>query len=244
MWNVRIDIRRGTPVAPSGGNGLPYIPFSVAFTDALSFGVSMKYIVATALLFVLAAIPAEAQTKGRISVGGTVSLISPTDAEVDSLVGFGPLVRLNPRKGWGVAGGLSWFRADIHNPSGATGSFARLRVRPLMGGVSYTVGEQPVLVSLSIVGGPSFNSIDFDDDFLRTLPAGAQPAIDIDNSIAVRPGVNVTITVAPRVAVIGFGGYMINRPGTVYRNSAGQEFRDRWKADGVFVSAGIVYSLF
>jgi hypothetical protein len=114
-----------------------------------------------------------------------------------------------------------------------------------MGGVAYTVGEPPALVSFSVVGGPSFNAIDFDDDFVRTLPAGAPtPQIDIDNSVAIRPGVNVTFTVAPRVAVIGFGGYMINRPGVVYRDSAGREFRDRWKADGVIVSAAVVYSLF
>ncbi|HLG58632.1 MAG TPA: hypothetical protein VI485_25030 [Vicinamibacterales bacterium] len=112
-----------------------------------------------------------------MSAGGTVSFVQPTDSEVGSLVGFGPLVRLNPRKGWGVAGGLSWFRADLDNPSGAGGNFARLRVRPLMGGVAYTVGEQPVLVS--------FN-----------------------------------------------------------RDSSGLEFRDRWKADAILVSAGLVYSLF
>jgi Outer membrane protein beta-barrel domain len=205
----------------------------------------MKYFAAIALSCVFAAVPAEAQTKGRVSVGGTVSFIYPTDSEVGSLVGFGPLVRLNPRKGWGPAGGLSWFRADVDNPSGASGAFARLRVRPLMGGVAYTVGEQPVLVSFSVVAGPSFNSLEFDDDFVRTLPPGAQtPTLDIDNSFAVRPGANVTVTIAPRVAVIGFGGYMVNRPGVVYRNSSGQEFRDRWKADGIIISAGIVYSLF
>jgi hypothetical protein len=205
----------------------------------------MKYVVATALLCVSAAVPAAAQTKGRVSAGGTVSFVQTIDSEVGSLVGFGPLVRLNPRKGWGVAGGFSWFRADLDNPSGAGGDFARLRVRPLMGGVAYTVGEQPVLVSFSVVGGPSFNDLDFDDDFVRTLPAGAlTPTLDIDNSLAVRPGVSVTFTVAPRVALIGFGGYMINRPGVIYRDSSGLEFRDRWKADALLVSAGVVYSLF
>jgi hypothetical protein len=206
---------------------------------------SMKRIVVIALLCVCSGVPAEAQTQGRVSVGGTVSFVQPTDSEVGSLVGFGPLVRLNPRKGWGIAGGLSWFRADLDNPSGADGAFARLRVRPLMGGVAYTVGNQPVLVGFSVVTGPSFNDLDFDDDFVRTLPAGElTPELDIDNSFAVRPGVNVTVTVAPRVAIIGFGGYMFNRPGVIYRDSSGQEFRDRWKADAIIFSAGVVYSLF
>ena len=205
----------------------------------------MKRLGALLSLCVCCAVPAAAQTKGRVSVGGTVSFVQPTDSEVDSLFGFGPLVRLNPRKGWGVAGGLSWFRADLNNPSGASGPFARLRVRPLMGGVAYTIGEQPMLVGFSIVAGPSFNSLDFRDEFVRTLPAGARtPEVDIDNSFVVRPGVNVTFTIAPRVAVIGFGGYAWNRPDVIYRDSAGQEFRNQWKADAIILSAGIVYSLF
>jgi hypothetical protein len=205
----------------------------------------MKSVVAIALLSVCCAIPAEAQTKGRVSVGGSVSFVQPTDSEVGSLVGVGALVRLNPKKGWGLAGGLSWFRADIDNPSGADGDFARLRVRPLMGGVSYTIGEQPVLVSFSIVGGPSFNSLDFDDDFVRTLPPGPRtPELDIDNSLAIRPGVNVTYTLAPRVALIGFGGYMFNQPDVIYRDSSGQEFRNPWNANAIIFSVGAVYSLF
>jgi hypothetical protein len=188
---------------------------------------------------------AAAQTEGRISVGGSVTFVQPTDSEVQSLVGAGPLVRLNPKKGWGLAGALNWFRADLDNPSGAGGDFARLRVRPLMGGVAYTVGNQPALVSFSIVLGPSFNDLDFRDAFLDGLPAGTpRPELDAENSLAVRPGVSLTYTVAPRVAIIGFGGYMINRPDVIYRDSAGQEFRNRWKADSVVLSVGAVYSLF
>jgi hypothetical protein len=187
--------------------------------------------------------PVAAQTKGRVSVGGTVTWVKPTDSEVGTLFGYGPLVRLNPKKGWGLAGGLSWFRTDIDNPNGS-GSFAKLRVRPLMGGVAYTIGEQPVLISFSVVAGPSFNDLDFEDDFLRTLPAGPQPELDIDNSFAVRPGVGVTWTVAPRVAIIGFAGYSFNRPDVIYRDVNGTEFRNRWKADAILLSVGAVYSLF
>jgi Outer membrane protein beta-barrel domain len=203
----------------------------------------MTRALAVAVLFVSVAVPSAAQTEGRISVGGTVSFVHPTDSEVGSLVGYGPLVRLNPRKGWGVAGGLSWFRADVDNPVSGD-PFAKLRVRPLMGGVAYTIGEQPVLISFSVVAGPSFNDLDFDDEFLATLPPGPQPELDAKNSFAVRPGIGLTWTVAPRVAIVGFGGYMFNRPDLVYRDAAGQEYRDRWKADAIVLSVGAVYSLF
>ena len=204
----------------------------------------MKRVCVLGILMLAAAVPAAAQTEGRVSVGGSVTFYKPTDEDVKSVVGVGPLVRLNPRKGWGPAGALNWFTADLDNPSGASGAFARLRVRHLMGGVSYTIGEQPVLVSFSIVAGPSFNKLTLEDDFLAGLPPGPAPEVDVETSIAVRPGVGLTFTVAPRVAIVGFGGYLINRPDIVYRDQNRQEFRNRWKADSVVLSVGAVYSIF
>lgn len=204
----------------------------------------MKRLVAIGLVLLSGVTPALAQTEGRVSVGGSITFVKPTDDGVNSVLGGGPLVRLNPRKGWGVAGALNWFRADIDNPSGDSGDFARLQVRHLMAGVSYTVGNQPTLISFSIVAGPSFNKFTFRDDFINSLPGGQRPTGDVETSFAVRPGVGVTVTVAPRVAIVGFGGYLINRPDIVYRDIAGQEYRNRWKADAGVLSIGAVYSLF
>jgi hypothetical protein len=204
----------------------------------------MTRVLTIAALFLTFAVPAAAQTKGRVSVGGSVTYVKPTDGDVGSLVGYGGLVRLNPKKGWGLAGGLSWFRADIEEPV-TNQKFAKLRVRPLMGGVAYTIGEQPVLISFSVVAGPSFNDLDFDEDFLNRLPPGPRvPELDAKNSFAVRPGVGVTWTVAPRVAIIGFAGYSFNRPDLIYRSANGTEYRDQWKADAILLSVGAVYSLF
>jgi Outer membrane protein beta-barrel domain len=204
----------------------------------------MYRVVALFALFVCCAATAAAQTEGKISVGGTVTWVKPTDSEVQSLVGYGALVRLNPKKGWGIAAGLSWFRADLDNPVGGDDDFARIRIWPLMGGVSYTVGEQPVLISFSIVAGPSFNDLDFRDAFLDRLPPGPRPELGIENSFAVRPGVGLTWTLAPRFAIIGFAGYSFNRPDVIYRDQNGQEFRNRWRADAFFLSTGAVFSLF
>ena len=168
----------------------------------------------------------------------------PTDSEVNPVLGAGLLVRLNPKKGWGPTVGFNWLTADIDNPSGSTDSFARLRVRPLMAGVAYTFGNQPLLVGVSIAAGPSFNKLSLEDDFIRTLPAGATPEVDIETSLAARAGVGLTFTVAPRVAIVGFGGYVVNRPDIMYRDASGQEFRNRWKADAAVLSVGAVYSLF
>jgi hypothetical protein len=188
---------------------------------------------------------AAAQTEGKVSIGGTVTWVNPSSDGLDSLVGFGPLVRLNPKRGWGIAAGLSWFRTDVDNPSGESGDFARMRIRPLMAGIAYTIGPPKVLTSFSIVAGPSFNSFEFRDSFLNSLPPGSvTPDIDIKTSFAVRPGVGVTFTVAPRVGIIGFGGYAFNRPDVVYTDRFGTEFRDNWKADAFLLSTGVVFSLF
>ena len=114
-----------------------------------------------------------------------------------------------------------------------------------MAGIAYSVGPDKVLTSFSIVVGPSFNSVDFEDEFIASLPPGSlAPSLDVETSLAVRPGVNVTFAIAPRVAIIGFGGFLFNRPDVVYRDRLGTEFRDRWKADAFVVSAGMVYSIF
>ena len=200
----------------------------------------MKRAMLVVAVLAWAAVPASAQTKGRVSVGASVTSNTTVDEDVDSAILVGPLVRLNPKKGWGPAGAFNWFRADLKDPAGGDQAFAQLRIRPVMAGVSYTVGSGSLLTSFSIVVGPSFNRVEFDDDFaLRSFSA-----IDTENSVAVRPGVGLTLTVAPRVAIVGFGGYLITRPDVVYRNASGSEFRDRWKADSIVLSVGAVYSLF
>jgi hypothetical protein len=198
----------------------------------------MKTAILAAVMLGCAVMPARAQTEGWLNVGASVTFIQPSDSDVESTVSVGPLVRLTARKGWGIAAALNWFAADLKNPSGAGGPFARLRVRPLMAGAAYSIQRGPLLTSFSIVAGPSFNRVEFDDGF-----ASAGASIDVDNSFAVRPGVGLTVTVAPRVAIVGFGGYMWNRLDTTYRDGAG-ELRNRWHADAVALSAGVVYSLF
>ena len=205
----------------------------------------MRALAIVLVLTVWVSATAHAQTKGQISVGASVTQVIPTDSEVGSFTGFGPLVRLNPKRGFGIAAGFNWFRADLDDPGGFSGDFVRIRIRPLMVGVAYNVGPERLLTSFSIVAGPSWNSAEFRDEFLNQLPPGlVTPDIDIKPSFVVRPGVGVTWTLAPRVAIVGYGGYMYNRPGIVYRDQFGVEFRDEWKADAVVLSVGAVYSLF
>ncbi|MEO8483022.1 MAG: hypothetical protein ABI634_12485 [Acidobacteriota bacterium] len=191
------------------------------------------------LVFLCVASGVSAQTKGRVGVGASVTHNSTTDPDVQSATGVGILIRLNPHKGWGPAGAFNWFTASLADPAGGE-PVARLRVRPLMGGVAYTIGPKVFLVSLSVVTGPSFNRV----RFRGSRSSDPSESIEADNSWAFRLGVGVTATVAPRVAVVGFAGYLVNRPGVVYRDRFGTTFTGRWKADAVVTSVGVVYSVF
>ena len=70
------------------------------------------------------------------------------------------------------------------------------------------------------------------------------PSLDAEDQLRGAAGVALTWTVASRVAIVGFGGYSINRPDLVYRDVNGQEYRNQWKADAILLSVGAVYSLF
>ena len=87
----------------------------------------MRLSILIASAMVCAAAPVFAQTEGRFSVGASITHNSTTDDDVASTTTFGPLVRLNPHKGWGPAGAFNWFRADLSDPSGGSDDFARDR---------------------------------------------------------------------------------------------------------------------
>ncbi len=102
-----------------------------------------------------------------------------------------------------------------------------------------------MLVSFSVVAGPSFNDLDFDDDFLDTLPPGPQPDARREEQLR-RAAWRRSSPGRSRRAWRSSAsrGYSINRPDLVYRDVAGVEYRNQWKADAILLSVGAVYSLF
>lgn len=181
----------------------------------------------------LMAAPAAAQTAGRASVGIGHTWIRPAHEDLSPTSGFAPIARLNPGRGFGLAAALDWFDADVRDAAGHVGV---MRVRPWMAGVGIGVPSGRVHTALTVVAGPSFNRLELADH-------RAGDEVEIKTSLAVRPGLSVTYTVGPRVAVTGFGGFIFNRPEIIYR-TGGVEHHDRWTADAVILSTGIVVSIF
>lgn len=190
---------------------------------------------------------APALAQGRLGIGASVTHVTPRSDELTrSPLRVGPLVRLQPGEGWGVAGAFNWFDTDVDGAfAGVAGEFGELRVKPLMGGVGYTIRSGRVRTTFSVVAGPAWNRLKVHE---RVRTAFAARGRDIDatldaTSFAVRPGVGVSIGVAPRVDLTGFGGYLFNRPGFTVPTPAG-DVRNEWTADALVLSVGAVFVLF
>jgi hypothetical protein len=187
-----------------------------------------------------------AQTTGKFAVGVTATRVMPADGDLQTAQSIGIVLRQIPKKGIGLAGALNWFQSDLEGDFiGIPGEIGSLRVRPLMAGVSYTIGER-FATTFSVVGGPSFNRLRIRDDVPDVDVEGDDNVFErsVSNvSIAVRPGVGVSFAVAPRFAVIGFGGYMFNRPKFTIRTAAGA-VENEWSADALVISAGVAVALF
>lgn len=172
--------------------------------------------------------------------------VHPSDEDVRPTIGVGLTISRVPKAGWGFTGAFNWFESDIEGAFlGVDETIGKLRVRPLMGGVSYTLMSGRLATSFSVVGGPAFNRMRLSDSVRDRVEVVAD---DVDDavgtiSLAVRPGVNVSYALKSRIALTGFGGYLFNRPEFTFRTAAG-EIRNRWKADALVFSAGVTVALF
>ena len=184
----------------------------------------MKRALTIAMLLLTIAGSAAAQTEGRVSVGGIVTFVQPTDSEVESLVGIGPLVRLNPKERMGPGRRTQLVPCGHRQSEWCGGDFAQTARAAADGWHRLhhrrtARAHQLLLRCRTVVQRSRFRG-----RFPRLAAPGSKTELDAKNSFAMRPGVGLTWTVAPRVAIVGFGGYMINRPDVVYRDMTGQEY--------------------
>jgi hypothetical protein len=176
-----------------------------------------------ALLLSLIATPARAQ---HVEAGVAVAAAHAPDSGHWN-PHFVPVIRLAPKKGWGIAGALNWFRADLDRAGLPDG---HIRVRPLMGGYGYTWEARGTLTTVSMVVGPAWD----------TLEAAGQSQHAV--SWVARPSASITIPVAPRVSAIGFAGYLWNRPS--FSHFPRVDGSHTWSTDAFVLSAGAVVRLF
>ena len=184
-----------------------------------------------------------AQTEGRVGVGIAVTRLLPADDALDTTNGVGIQVRLAPKDGFGFTGGFNWFGADVNGSSiGFDEHLGRVTIRGLLGGVGYTVSRGRAALTLTAMAGPTLNTLRLADGVKDRVVVGDDDE-EQKFTLSGRIGAGVTYTVAPRIALTGFGGYMINRPKFTFQVD-GTEIPTRWKTDGVILSVGAIVSLF
>lgn len=188
---------------------------------------------AVAVLMLLAsAVASSAQPK--IGLGASVSVTAPRDSALgDRVITVAPLIRVAPRKGFGLSWGLSWFetRVDLQRLGGPPAE-GEIHIRPLMVGASYTFGGGNTFVSVSTVGGYAINTLKIVDETRR-----GSGEMSIEHSRVVRPGVSLWQSLHPRFGLSFFGGYVIVRP-TVKTDGIFGPSERRLKADYATFSAG------
>ena len=172
--------------------------------------------------------------------------VRPTDRDLGAATSVGFVIRQVPRDGWGLTGALNWFNSDVDGAFvGVDQRIGDLRVQPFMGGAAYSIVRGRLATSFSIVAGPAFNRLRIDGAVTDRI-AIDEP--DSDNAsrtvtLAVRPGVNASWALARRFAVVGFGGYLFNRPTFKVRTASGVT-ETPWRADALVLSVGAVFAVF
>jgi hypothetical protein len=173
-----------------------------------------------------------------LALGLSVRRSMPADRALEEVFQVGPLVRLGSGGGFGPAIGFGWYGSDWRSGDGAT-TLARMHIKPVLGGVAYGIVRQNTTLSLSLVGGLSFNSVDLSD----VRPAAEIP-LSIDTSVAVRPGVSLWFDMSRRVAINISGSYLVTRPRVRLLREDGTLHSRAVRADAVLLGTGIVYKLF
>ena len=190
--------------------------------------------------------PAASFLKGRFLLGVNVTHSLTPDRDLGSHWSVSPVIRNTPRRlGWGPSFGFSGFTGDIVAPvDGQNTTVGEIRIRTLMGGISYSIGEGPLRTSFSLVGGYAFTSA----KVTAALPSGTAASIDITDAWVVRPNVGFTYALTRRLAVVGSVGYVYTTPTITVnvnqQDQAPRRFSGTFRSDHVSVTVGTAVSIF
>ena len=181
----------------------------------------------------------ESQSNPRLlAVGAALRLSDPHAGALKERLSISPLIKLGSGEGLGPAIAFGWFSANLQSMTDRPGVVSRVYVKPVMVGASYTLASARVSVSPSLVGGVAFNSV----SVTELGPAAGVP-VEVDNSLAWRPGVSVWVDMGRRLALNLSAGYLMTRLRITMLQDGRLEKRDT-QGDTTLVHAGLVYKVF
>lgn len=173
-----------------------------------------------------------------LAAGAAVGWSDPRAGALLSRVAISPIFKLGWARGFGPAVGFGWFQADIHSAAAQPEVLSRVHVKPIMAGIGYTFASGRVSVSPSIMGGVAFNSLTVTDD----TGAAAGLPVEVDNSLAWRPGISVWFD-AGRVAFNVSSGYLLTNLRITILEGGRLVTREA-DGDTTLVHVGVAYKLF
>ena len=173
-----------------------------------------------------------------IGVGAVVRLTRAGGDLQERIRAIRPVFRFRPGTGFGPALELNWFEAALERGPQGQPALAAVRLRPLMAGLEYSVVRGRVSFGASIVGGYSFNGVT-----VETTQAGPGRAIDVADSLAVRPGFSAWFDATERVGIHLRLGYLMSRPKVTFGSDQAVT-TERIRANALVVSAGLAYWTF
>jgi hypothetical protein len=181
----------------------------------------------------------EFQSNPRLlAVGAALRLSDPHAGGLKERLSISPLIKLGSGEGLGPAIAFGWFSANLQSMTDRPEVVSRVYVKPVMVGASYTLASERVSVSPSLVGGVAFNSV----SVTELGPAAGVP-VEVDNSLAWRPGVSVWVDLGRRLALNLSAGYLMTRLRITMLQDGRLEKRDA-QGDTTLVHAGLVYKVF
>jgi hypothetical protein len=180
----------------------------------------------------------DAADRHRLAIGASFGGNGPHGETLDSSASLGPLVRLGNGRGLGLTVGFGWFGSDLRSALGSDEVVGQVRIRPVMGGLGYTVGDDRATMALSVLAGLAVNSIVASDDL-----SGRIVPLRVGNSLAWRPGASFWFDTSSRTAINVSLGYVMTRPRLTLLDD-GEIVRRHLTADAFLLRVGLAYKLF
>jgi opacity protein-like surface antigen len=204
-------------------------------------------LVATGLLLVVPAAHAQVSAaNSRFSVGFAAGHLFTLDGDATDSTAFSPLFRFGTRSGFGPAFGLGWFTTELPaDVPGFEGPFANIDVRPIMGGLEYTIRRGRWSYEVGATLGYTFNKGALLPEAERYLASRgwSNAQVDVANSLALRPRARVYYDTPSRITLVGGAGVTFLDADVTIRSET-DSLRINRNLSSLSVEAGIMVALF
>ncbi|HEX6209256.1 MAG TPA: hypothetical protein VF136_00680, partial [Methylomirabilota bacterium] len=182
--------------------------------------------------------PDDGPPRRWLALGASVRFSQSSDGAVASATDVAPFVRFSRGPGWRPDIGLSWTSRDLEEGLAGSPPLATLTMRPVMGGLAYQLPVGRASLSLSLVAGYSFNTLDLDAS--RTAPVRA---VSVSSGFAWRSGASLWYDLTSRVGLQVSVNYLQARPRVTFAGPDELTSR-RIDAGALMLSVGGGYWIF